>query len=310
MSVQLTKEVLRGVLPKAPQVAIDAFVAKQEFLDEKGVNHTRQRLAYALAQLEHESMGFTHLRENLKYSAVRLTQVWPNRFPNQAAAAPYANNPEALAEKVYGGRMGNTSPGDGARYIGRGATQITGKDGYTNVARHSGVPFDKIPELAEKPENQPELAAGFIDWKRLNVYADRGDFRGYVKIWNGGLIGMADRERDLRGNAAFIARLEIVDRAKPELAKAPGAPPTPEPPKEDVDEATAPERKIRNTGAGAGAAGGAGAGAQTVQPDKPMLNNVVTSSLVWGLVGLGVVIFIVGIVLVVRRKMIIKENWK
>ncbi|MCY1745057.1 hypothetical protein [Ensifer sp. SL37] len=50
--------------------------------------------------------------ENLYYSAERLTQVWPSRFPTIASAKPFARNPRKLANKVYGGRMGNTAPDD------------------------------------------------------------------------------------------------------------------------------------------------------------------------------------------------------
>lgn len=88
-------------------------------------------LAYILATAHHETGArFAPVQENLNYSAKRLTQVWPSRFPTIAAATPYANNPRALANKVYGGRMGNTGPDDGWLYRGRGLVQITGKDNY------------------------------------------------------------------------------------------------------------------------------------------------------------------------------------
>ncbi len=71
---------------------------------------TGLRLAHFMAQIHVESCGFTRLTENLNYSAKRLQQVWPQRFPTSAAASAYANNLALLAEKVYGGRMGNLIP--------------------------------------------------------------------------------------------------------------------------------------------------------------------------------------------------------
>ncbi|KSV77532.1 hypothetical protein [Sinorhizobium sp. Sb3] len=64
------------------------------------------------------------------YSAERLTQVWPSRFPAIASARPFARDPRKLANRVYGGRMGNAAPDDGWRYRGRGLPQITGKENY------------------------------------------------------------------------------------------------------------------------------------------------------------------------------------
>lgn len=60
-----------------------------------------------MAQILHETGGLMIFRENMNYSAKRIVQVWPSRFKNEAAAAPYAQNPQALANKVYNGRIGN-----------------------------------------------------------------------------------------------------------------------------------------------------------------------------------------------------------
>lgn len=104
-------------------------------------------LAYILATAHHETGArFAPVEENLNYSAKRLTQVWPSRFPSIAVSTPYANNPQKLANKVYGGRMGNTQPGDGFRFIGRGFVQITGRDNYAQYG------------LADTPERASENA--------------------------------------------------------------------------------------------------------------------------------------------------------
>ena len=86
----------------------------------------RKSEAHFVSQVLHESGGLRWLEENLNYSAARLVAVWPRRFPTEDRARPYARNPERLANNVYGGRMGNTEPGDGWRYRGRGLIQITG----------------------------------------------------------------------------------------------------------------------------------------------------------------------------------------
>lgn len=103
-------------------------------LDEAGKRGTPLRhLAYILATIAHETgQKMQPIEENLNYSAKRLTEVWPKRFPTLASAKPYASNPKALAGKVYGGRkeLGNTQPGDGWRYRGRGLPQITGRANY------------------------------------------------------------------------------------------------------------------------------------------------------------------------------------
>lgn len=317
--IQLTPAALRSIFPKAPQPIIDAFVAKQDVLTRKGVNHTRNRLAYAFAQVEHESSGYTHLRENIGYTAARAAQVWPSRFSSEASVyakvGSYPGDPEfrsKLMDSVYGGRMGNR-PGthDGSLYIGRGGPQITGRDGYVNTGKHGGIDIASNPAKAERAEYQPEILAGFIDWKGLNAKADLGDFSGYVKTWNGGLIGMADRQAQLAGNDPIIKRLEAVDAIAPVVKDLPGKPPTAEPPKEAIDATTKKERAARAGGAASGGAGGAGEATKssTTQPDKhapAFLSPVVT----WTLIGIGVAIVIIATILIARKAAIVKANWK
>lgn len=88
-----------------------------------------------LANVLHESDEFTRLEENLNYSAKRIAEVWPSRFPKLSDAEPFANNPRGLANKVYGGRMGNEQRNDGYDFRGGGAIQLTGRDMYASFAR-------------------------------------------------------------------------------------------------------------------------------------------------------------------------------
>src|SRR5450759_1825830 len=89
-----------------------------------------------MAQISHECGAGHDVVENLNYTASRMMQVWPSRFPTTASAEPYAGNPKALADRVYDGRMGNTAGSDdGWNFRGRGASQTTGREGYVLLAR-------------------------------------------------------------------------------------------------------------------------------------------------------------------------------
>lgn len=160
--------------------------------DERDID-TPNRLAHWLGQLYTESAGFTRMVENLSYSAERLCQVWPKRFPTLKAAQPYARNPQALAEKAYGGRLGN-HPGEGFLYRGRGLTQITGRDNYDRFGEMLGLDLVDHPQLAAEPVNAARIAAAYWSTHGLNALADADDIEGITRSINGGLTGLADRK--------------------------------------------------------------------------------------------------------------------
>lgn len=146
-----------------------------------------------LGQVLHESGMLTRLVEGLSYSAERLTVVWPKRFPTLAAAAPFARNPEKLANKVYGGRMGNILPGDGWLFRGRGLVMVTGRDNYIALGRVMGLPLDTKPELLEQPEHA--LLAAIAWWERNVPDAFAGDPIKVRRAVNGGTVGLDDATR-------------------------------------------------------------------------------------------------------------------
>lgn len=150
-------------------------------------------LAHFLAQVFHETGGLTILYEDLNYSAKRMTEVWPGRFPTIASAEPYAHNPEALGEKSYGGRMGNSKPGYGFKFRGRGGTQLTGFESYLAFSRAYGVDFVSDPDLICTPEYA--LASALFEWKQKNctALAKKNNIAGVTHSINGGLIGFDDR---------------------------------------------------------------------------------------------------------------------
>jgi putative chitinase len=145
-----------------------------------------------LGQVLHESAGLTAFSEHLDYSAERLVQVWPGRFPTLADARPYQHSPEALANRVYGGRMGNKEPGDGWRYRGRGPIQLTGRDNYLAVGDLIGQDLVVTPELMEAPRYALEATIAW--WEDRIPDSMLGDPEKITRRVNGGLIGLADRE--------------------------------------------------------------------------------------------------------------------
>lgn len=314
MPVQVTRAAWRELFPRAPQAVIDAFAAKQHVLDAAGITETRTRLAYFVANIEHECGGFTipRLTENINYTAARMAQVWPNRFKNSAAVvAKYGSGPGwqlKAFDDIYGNRMGNR-PGthDGSIHIGRGGPQWTGRDGYAACERITGVPALAIPESVAQFDLQPEICVAFWVWKNLNPKADAGDFNGVVRIWNGGTNGMADRLHLMAGNDPVIARLSVAKTAAAAVKGLPGGPSTAKPPKAVVKAATANERKARAGAVAAGSAGGANEAVKTGTqvPAAPLLPPVAA----YTLLGVGLVAAIVLTVVIARKKAAVIRNW-
>lgn len=98
-------------------------------------NLTGIQLAHLLGQCEHETGGWQHWEENLKYSKAALIRVWPSRYTEEIAAR-HQYKPSLIANHVYGGRMGNDQPNDGWTFRGRGAIQITGRNNYTQLSKN------------------------------------------------------------------------------------------------------------------------------------------------------------------------------
>ncbi len=108
--------------------------------------------AHVMAQISHECGAGRDVVENMNYSAGRMMQVWPSRFPTMASAQPYAGNPRALANKVYNGRMGNAvGSDDGWNFRGRGGSQTTGREGYERVKKATGIDVVSHPDYLIDP---------------------------------------------------------------------------------------------------------------------------------------------------------------
>ena len=154
-----------------------------------------RRLHFLLAQLGHESAGLTRVEEGLNYSAARLVEVFPKRYPNLAAAAPFANNPQRLANTLYGGRLGNGPPesGDGYRFRGRGYIQITGRENYRKIGAIAGVDILANPDAAASADHALEIACAYWMSRNLNAISDTNDFEAVTRAINGKMIGIEDR---------------------------------------------------------------------------------------------------------------------
>jgi putative chitinase len=168
------------------------FEPLQETFEKYQIN-TPKRQACFIGQCMHESGGFKFLKENLNYSAKALMATWPSRFPDADMAEKFARQPEMIANKVYSGRMGNTEDGDGAKFIGRGLIQLTGKDNYRAFGEAIGEDLVSTPQLVEQPRYAALSAGWFWNKRGLNALADVMDVETMSKRINGGTIGMADR---------------------------------------------------------------------------------------------------------------------
>jgi putative chitinase len=160
---------------------------------------TPVRAAHFFAQTAHETGGFKAFSENLNYSAQGLQGIFGKYFPGTLEES-YARNPEKIANRVYADRMGNgnEASGDGWKYRGRGALQLTGKSNYEAFAKYL-----RKPEIVTNPDLVVttyafESAMFFFDKNKLWDICDKGVSKETIlaltKRINGGTHGLADRE--------------------------------------------------------------------------------------------------------------------
>lgn len=144
-----------------------------------------------VAQILQETQYLERVEENLNYSAQRLMAVWPTRFPTLDAAQPYAYNPVKLANKVYGGRLGNDQPGDGWKYRGRSPLQVTGKSNYAQLEALTGLPLVANPDLLV--QSATGLRVSRLWWEHNIPDSLIGDPAMISRRVNGGDIGLKER---------------------------------------------------------------------------------------------------------------------
>lgn len=143
---------------------------------EYGIMDSPLRLAHLMAQLMHESGSFRYMEE-------------------------------LASGQAYEGRadLGNTQPGDGMRYKGRGPGQLTGRANYRAFGRRIGIDLERHPTLAAIPSIGLHLALEYWKDRGLNMLADANDIEGITRRINGGLNGLADRKAQLAKVKAWLA---------------------------------------------------------------------------------------------------------
>lgn len=156
--------------------------------------NTPDRQAHFLAQIGHESGALAQTSENLKYSAVRLQQIFPRYF-TKSEAEKYQYQPMAIANRVYANRYGNgdEASGDGFAFRGRGLIQLTFKDNYRACGTALGKDLVANPDLLLRPELATLAAAWYWQSHGCNAMADAGEIRGITKAVNGGYNGLPER---------------------------------------------------------------------------------------------------------------------
>jgi putative chitinase len=170
---------------------------------------TPVRAAHFFAQTAHETGGYKLFSENLNYSAQGLQSIFGKYFPGTLEES-YARNPEKIANRVYASRMGNgdEKSGDGWKFRGRGALQLTGKDNYKAFSDYL-----KKPEIMTNPDLVAttysfESAMFFFDKNKLWSICDQGindaAILALTKRINGGTHGLADRNEKTKKYYEFV----------------------------------------------------------------------------------------------------------
>lgn len=212
----LTREIMLQVFPKSAAF-VDVYMPFLQAMTRQRQINTPRRMAAFLAQVGHESAGFTVLVENLNYSADGLAATWGSRFAQKNSAGQYLTvmdggrarrlpnsdaqklhrRPEAIANRVYSDRLGNGSEasGDGWRYRGRGLIQVTGKSNYQQCSL--GLFGDErllaTPQQLQEWHWAVESAGWYWSSRNVNALADGDDFERVTKAINGGLNGQVHR---------------------------------------------------------------------------------------------------------------------
>jgi putative chitinase len=191
----ITIEKLKGHIPDSVYNQITDTATKFNIT-------TNLRLSHFLAQCAHESGNFKAVNENLNYSKDGLVKIFPKYFPGNLAES-YARNPEKIASRVYGSRMGNgdETTKEGFKFRGRGFIQLTGKNNYTNFTKFIGEDCVANPDLVST--KYPLASAAFFFesnklWSICDKGADVETVTAVTKRVNGGTIGLEHRLQEFK----------------------------------------------------------------------------------------------------------------
>ena len=171
----------------------------EEHVQPERFNLGARELDDFVGQILHETALLEQLAEKLNYSAKRIAEIgnqsppgsrWRSLVPR---AAELAMHPEAFANAVYGGRLGNTQPGDGARFIGRGIPMVTGRDNYAMLAKLTGLPLLEQPQLLAHPDGA--MRCGVLWWEKRIPDSAIDSVERVTRAVQGGQLGLLDRKQ-------------------------------------------------------------------------------------------------------------------
>lgn len=192
-SIPHLADAIKAVAPSSKVHPQDWADALEPFMVSSGIT-TSRRVAAFVGQVSRESEGFSVLTEDLTYTAERLMQVWPTRFPTLERARFYAGNPQLLANDVYANRLGNgdETSGDGWKYRGAGLIQLTGKANQTEFAVDCHIQGD-IGDFLRTMRGAAESACWFWSKNGLNTLADAWSITQITGRVNGGIADATNR---------------------------------------------------------------------------------------------------------------------
>lgn len=187
---------LEAICPATPWSSLERFVDPLNATFEEFSINTPLGRASFLGQFAHETQGFTHLEENLRYTtAEALLAATKSRWDPLDAddAWGYLNQPERLGNRIYANRMGNgnEASGDGYRYRGRGLCHLTFLGNYSRFARACGIDVVAEPELVAHPSMACKVGGWY--WTEINGNSLVGDFPTLTLRINGGHLGLDSR---------------------------------------------------------------------------------------------------------------------
>lgn len=233
----LRKSLYGGAIPVSAVTTLDGIL-------DAAVESPAPHVAYMMATAYHEvGSDLVPKRESLTYTtAARIRAVWPSRFKTNAAAQPYVRQPKKLANKVYGGRLGNRiGTDDGWIYRGGGLPQTTGRDNFEKVGKLTGIDLVNRPEQIVEPRVAAAalveaMEAGIYTGKKLRDYKLPAQYYDARAIINGDKSRKEGKSTIGKNVAEYAVAFEAALRAADygQIAKIPPAP-TPKPPVFKVD---------------------------------------------------------------------------
>lgn len=182
--------------------------ALRQAMANAGITDPKEMASF-MGQMDHESGGLVRLEENLNYSSadqIMKASGTAKRKGPDAVNKAMQQGPEAVAELMYGGRMGNVNAGDGHAFRGRGFTQLTGRDNYTAASKALGIDLVGNPDLASDPEVAGKIATWYWQSRSgLSEAGKAGDVETATRKINGGTNGLEDRRAKTAMYEAEIA---------------------------------------------------------------------------------------------------------